>query len=244
MKGPAVNEIRSSGPRILRGVNRKLVATLLRVYRVPATEFRFQPNAIADLLDEMPSGVLDDWDIAVPAGDGSEVTFGGQTFKALQRNVRLEEPGVLVVSGSKRRVGSRGVERAGLDDAQVEQAREDAHKAEIERAKEEGREPRAIDEINVADRFFRQVRSRPLLILHVLDPQLGASQEAEGIKLPDLSGGSSSGIGIVAIGLSFPSIDEKIAVRLAKYKINLVKAREVFGPALDEGDDDFTEEEL
>lgn len=240
-----VAELQPAGPRVVRGVSRKSVATLLRAFRVPVSEFRFQPDAIADLLDQMPAGVCEEWDVAIPSGDGAEVNLGGRTFKALTRKVRREDPpGVLVVSGSKRRVGSRGVERAGLTDEQVARAAELARQAESERAAEEGREPRAAENINVADRFYRAVRTRPLLILHVLDPKLEDQQSADGVELPDLKAGSSEPAEVVALGLSFPAIDANVAVNLAKYKINLVKAREIFASTLDEGDDeDFTEEE-
>lgn len=240
-----VREDRPEGPRLLFGVSRSAVAELMRSFRVPVTEFRFQPEAIGDLLERMPAGVCDQWDVSIPSGDGAEVGLGGRTFGALRRKVRLEPPGVLVVSGRKRRVGSRGAERAGLTLEQVEQARELAHQAEVERAAEEGREPKPVGDVNIADRFYRQVRTRPLLILHVLAPYLEDQQVADGVRLPDMKAKSSDPAEVVAIGLSFPTLDDRIATRLAKYKINLVKAREIYASPLDDGDDDtFAEDEL
>lgn len=238
-----VREVRAEGPRLLSGVSRSAVAALLRTFRVPVTEFRFQPEAIGDLLDRMPSGVCDQWDVSIPSGDGAEARLGGRTFGSLRRKVRLEPPGVLVVSGRKRRVGSRGAERAGLSPEQIELARELARQAEIERAGEEGREPKPISDVNISDRFYRQVRTRPLLILHVLAPHLEDQPVGDSVRLPDMKAKSSDPAEVVAIGLSFPSLDEKIAIRLAKYKINLVKAREIYVSPFEYGDDDTLAED-
>ncbi len=149
--------------------------------------------------------------------------------------MRLEDPpGVLVVSGDKRRVGSRGVEKAGLTGEQVKEASEIAKKAADEEAIAAGKTP--SEKINVADRFYREVRTKPLLLVHLLQ---GKPIDQQNWELPK----STNGV-LVAIGLSFPRLENEPAAREVKYKINLVKAREVFSSSLDPGDDDEPGEDI
>lgn len=228
-----VQVIREGSPRILRGVPRQRVAALLRQFNIPTTEFRFQPAAIARLLDNLPDGVLGTWDVAIPSGTGPDKTIAGWTAPAQRRQVLVEDPpGVLVVSGTKRRVGSRGVEKAGLSSDELEVARELAWQAEQERAASQGAEPRAKNTLNIADKYYTRARSRPLLLLHILDPHA-----QDDVKVPSVPGG------VVAIGLSFPVLTSNVGVTTAKYKINLVKARELFGTTVGDDDDDYDEDE-
>ncbi|MCE9635628.1 MAG: Z1 domain-containing protein [Planctomycetes bacterium] len=223
------------GVRLIRGATRLEVATLLRSFTLPVTEFRFQPDRIADLLERMEGETLDDWDVGIPGGEGTEVPIGGLSVSRQKRRVlRQEPPGVWVVSGKKRRVGSRGVERAGLSDPEIAAAEADAREFADANAAREGLPPPA--RINVADRFYRARRSRPLLLLHVLQG------EPEGdAKLPELRKDAY----LVAIGLSFPEL-KGTAAREVTYKINLVKAKELLFAGLGEpsDDDDFTEDDL
>lgn len=218
------------GPRVISGATREEVATLLRSFVVPPTEFRFQPQAIAEHLLGITGDALAQWDVAIPAGDGEKVELGGMTLKAQKRKIRREEsPDVLVVSGGKRRVGSRGVEKSGLTPEQVDAATAAARQAAEAEAEMDGRKPPA--RVNVSDRYYRAVRTRPLLLLHVLEGE----PESGDMKLPVAP--------LVAIGLSFPRLDNEPAAREVRYRINVVKAREMFGTALDPDEDDIDEEE-
>lgn len=221
--------------QLFRGVKREEIAQLLRGFAVPVTEFRFRPQEIADLLDSLSGDALARWDVAIPAGDGKETEIGGMRMHSQQRSMRLEDPpGILVVSGDKRRVGSRGVEKAGLTREQIDDALQAAKKAAEDDAAAVGKPP--PEKLNVADRSYRAFRTRPLLLVHILQGKPIKGQEW---ALPS----STEGI-VVAIGLSFPPLENEPAAREVKYKINLVKAREVFSSAMDPGDDDDSVEEL
>jgi hypothetical protein len=221
------------GQKLFRGVTKKEVAQLLRGFVVPATEFRFQPQGIADLLDGLSGETLAEWDVAIPTGNGCEIDIGGLTVQSQKRAMRLEDPpGVLVVSGNKRRVGSRGVEKAGLTPPQVAEAFEAARNAAEDEAAAMGKP--SPEKINVSDKYYRAVRTRPLLLVHILE---GAPIEGQSWTLPL----STNGV-LVAVGLSFPALENEPAAREVKYKINLVKAREVFSPSDEPSDDDETVE--
>jgi len=64
----------------------------------------------------------------------------------------------MLVSGSKARVGSRGVEREGIDKIVVERAQEEYRAAEGKKS--------------MPDRKYRELRTRPLLLLHIVNPFL------------------------------------------------------------------------
>lgn len=239
---PGVSVAQTKGTRVVRGVPRQEVAALLRSFRVPETEFRFQPDAIAALLSEMRSDTCGVWDVAIPTGDVErEATLGPFTFNPLKRMVRLEEGlSTFAVSGSKRRVGSRGVEQAGMSDEERAEARRLAVEAEAAKPKKPGEAEVAPERINVSDRFLRQARSVPLLLLHVFDPTLEKQQVSDGLTMPDLH---AKGAEYVALGLSFPPIPDGEAVRQATYKINLIKAREILVPEEEIGDDETFSED-
>jgi hypothetical protein len=227
-----VDEVKktASGPRshlaptpCFRGVNRALVAKLLSHFHVPPTDFRFQPEAIADLLDSLPAGVMDEWDVAIPSGSGSDATLGSLRFPAQQRRL-VRSPGTFTVSGDKRRVGSRGVEKFGLDSTQIACADANALQAAVEKAKKDGTD--VPTRVNTSDRYYRQVRTSPLLILHVLEPS-EKTEVSDGERREKF----------VAVGLSFPAIEGAPALREVRYKANPVLVRELLGDAADPGDD-------
>jgi hypothetical protein len=216
---------------LFRQATRGEVAELLSSFSVPVTEFRFQPGGIAEMLENLEGGTLAEWDVVIPSGKGKVVAIGGLNVRSQERSIRREDPpGVLVVSGSKRRVGSRGVESAGLTETQIAAAKEAARKAADEEAAEAGQP--SPQRVNVADKFFRAQRTRPLLLLHVLD----GKPEDDRTTLPKLGDGA-----LVAIGLSFPPLENEPDAREVKYKINLVKARELFSSSIEPGDDEDSE---
>jgi hypothetical protein len=219
-----------------RGVPRKDVADLLRAFRVPAAELRFQPDAIATLLDSLPVDVLDRWDVALPTGSGVTESLGGEAVRSQLRMVRREKDVSLTVSGEKRRVGSRGVEKAGLDDEQQERAVAAALLAARDRAEKEGTE--VPTSVNVADRFYRAERTFPLLLIHVLTLKPERDTDSRNGEPPcDLSHLGESPRA-VALGLSFPRIEGAPAWKEVTYKVNVVRAKELFGNGAEAGDDE------
>lgn len=218
----------NKGAWLIQGVKAADVAALLRDFQVPATEFRFQPQAIADLLQNHASDELKDWDVVIPRGEEATVELGGQNVASQRRGVRFDEAQrVFVISGEKRRVGSRGVEKAGLSDEQIRAAENDARKQAKNDALEDGEEPPT--HVSVADKYYRANRKRPLLIIHSIHPK---AIEGQRWQLPEGCEGK-----LVAIGLSFPKLNDETKGGQVKYKINLVKAREVLAPAMEIGDD-------
>jgi hypothetical protein len=108
---------------------------------------------------------LRSWDVVLfsPAGSAlsNTLSVGGfdvrRQFRKADHKVSAEGGSYFAVSGGASRVASRGAERAGLSDPEIEAA-----KKNFESDHASGRVR------NISDKHYRDVRSRPLLMLHVL----------------------------------------------------------------------------
>lgn len=212
-----------------RDVGKGLVADLLRSFSVPDSEVRFRPEWIADHLAATTDPRLERWDVAVPGGSGSPTELcPGIEVQPQVRAFAVDRDGEgprarpfrLVVSGQKRRVASRGAERAGLTQEQVARAESLAREEAIRNKKDP-------ETVNVSDRYYRHVRSRPLLLIHVLSPK----------NEDDMVNDGFGALPLVAVQLSFPQLDGEAAGREVLYRLNLVAIREEFGADTEPDDD-------
>lgn len=135
-----------------------------------------------------------------PIGDGTELP--PFTLRNQKRAVGEDQPGGKAWRLTKYRVASRGDEKLGLTVPQKQDA-----------------EKRAKNRESVSDSHYREVRQKPLLMLHSLEPKNTTYFAAP----------------IAAFGLSFPYGDQKQTVRAVANKIWL---QQMQGPAedFDEGD--------
>jgi hypothetical protein len=85
---------------------------------------------------------------------------------------------------------------------------------------------------NVSDRDYRLVRTRPLLLLHVLRGTIGDE------KSPHRPAPASP---LVALGLSFPPFDDTGIAGRVEYKVNTVEWRQLF--AAEETDEDLVDDD-
>lgn len=137
---------------------------------------------------------LESWDVAiVSVGNGknsrekgSSVTIGSRQITSQIRTVSVTPDGKgWEISGQKRRVASKGAEKTGLEGNIVSAAEaEYRENAEPDKGK------------NIPDWVYREARSTPLLMLHVLDcrksknePPLREGVAAYGISFPGKRGG-------------------------------------------------------
>lgn len=122
----------------------------------------------------------------------------------------------LSVSKNKRRVASRGHEVAGLTPAQRESV-ESAWRAEK-------------GEASIPDYKYRELRERPLLMVHFLDMRVQHPNSEEKIERH------------AAYGISFPGLREGQTEEKVTYTANLIAFRELYGDADAEGDEDDDED--
>jgi hypothetical protein len=163
---------------------------------------------------------FDTWDVVVASKsatsnpDVASFPIEGITVGLQQRSAKLlgrEGRKAIVISGDKRRVASRGLEAAGLSTEQREAAKTAWQSRE------------GAKDGNIADHFYREQRSRPLLMLHLLDVRVDGNGPRERHA---------------AYGISFPALRPREEETRVAYTANVVAYRELFGQLDAEGDDD------
>lgn len=216
--------------RIFREVRKVDVAAFLKNFRGAESDTRFQPQALADLVLDTSLPVLSEWDVVIPSGQANQtLKFAGEEIRPQRRRVEVDR-GIYRVSGSKRRVGSRGIEREGLSDAQMAKA-ELAAKNDPEGSR------------TVSDRDYRAVRERPLLLIHVLDAfERVETGTGEGEGRDENRAPFRTGKPLLAVGLSFPRFEDSDNARRVKYRVNVVRLRELFESEVD--DEEVDEQDL
>jgi hypothetical protein len=211
------------GNPICRGVPKGLIATFLDTFEVHPHNFAlFVPEderqlyGLAQFLRSTTEEALQYWDVVIPQGGlvARELLKTGIQVRPLQRKVTTVDDGrTILVSGSKARVGSRGVEREGIERSVVDDL--------VRLAKEAGK--------NVADHQFREVRVRPLLLIFPVVPYRD-EEPWTGLVEGDL---------LVAYGLSFPKFDDSSLSKTVPYRVNKTWLRDhSIVEDVDDGDDD------
>lgn len=197
--------------RLYRGIPTEHVLDFIASFGVHPGLLEMQPSPLSDYIRKRGFA---EWDIALysssRATGGDVLDIYDARIGAQQRFVH-DRKNALLVSGTKRRVASRGAEKAGLKQEQIEAA-----------IKEHG------SETNVPDKAYRAQRTRPLLMLHVLRVNH---------RDPDTKAEAPGAIH-AAYGLSFPALPAGQKEELVSYAANLVAYRELFGSSTDEDDDE------
>lgn len=192
------------------GIPREIAVRFLRSFRPHGKDMNFYGDALEDYLAACEVPALTDWDIAVPQRQsGESFALSNLLIIPRRRKVNVNSESILV-SGSKRRVGEASDEGIGLDDETLETARREYA------IKNPGK--------SVPGKAYRRVRTRPLLLIHLIQPEpeaeiSGGSSQTQPVALPMLA----------AVGLSFPVFDDGTEHTCVKYKINIVEYRRLFG---------------
>lgn len=163
---------------------------------------------------------VEDWDVclySLKKGDGPEITIHDLPVKLQERAVscRPEEGGgrFIKASGNSKRVASRGHEKVGLS------------AAERTAAEEEFRKEAGNEHKSVPDRAYRMHRSRPLLMLHALQPKVYESEAC-----------GELGPFVAAWGASFTKTEA--GVKTVEYVVNTTWWAENFAVDIEEPESD------
>lgn len=169
-------------------------------------------------IDWLASGGRHLWDVLLvnpKETDGSRLTksIGGLEVRAqLRTNPTTTEDNNGVIL-NKRRVASRGLEKAGLSRAQTELAQA--------RYGEQGNKGK-----NYPDKIYRDIRDKPLLMLHLLD-----IHDEQGRIFPE---------GVAAYGISFPgNLEVQRSEGLVQYVVNTVWWNNMYSDLVEDDDDDL-----
>ena len=210
--GEAVN-----GGRLVRGVPVNLVDTFLGAFRnhpgSPATE----SEPVRRYIGLRAESELSHWDVMFAGieqrNERSLVDHRLGFPLTCQRRTpgKRSDRSTLMVT-SKQRVSSRGITRVGLTDSQVQEAESEY---DASRSQSPG------GATNYPDRIYTRVRSRPLLVIHLL---------AIGEKDGDLRRTDP----VAAWSISFP--ETRLPERTVEYVVNTTWFEEHYGD--DDSDDD------
>ncbi|MER0300572.1 Z1 domain-containing protein [Vibrio vulnificus] len=154
------------------------------------------------------------WDLLIPSlQKGVKDNTLGVSIIPTNRSINLDnlKDGHMSFSGKKMRVASRGIEKAGVEPSKA-QAAENAYDKNG----------------NYPDSIYRQVRDKPLFILHFVKPKAPRGKEGDSrvALIP--------GYPVVAWGVSLP-VSKKASEKVA-YIVNTQRYKELYG------EDDIDEE--
>jgi hypothetical protein len=129
--------------------------------------------------------------------------------RTIGKKVPVDEEGYFI--SNKERVAGKGAESIGLSAEQKEEAEEQARK----------------DNVTVSDKYYRSIRGRPLIMLHVLNLVRKPTKDSVPQKLIDY---------VPAIGIGFPGGNYTITVDYVVNKVwlNQVKQESFDSPDLEE----------
>lgn len=175
------------GGRLVSNAPASVVTDFLSAFRNHNGAVFTDPEPVKSYINARRRDELKDWDILFagvkklfPNGTIIDRSLGFTLYCQRRSPGRRSDHRTLLIT-NKQRVASRGIEACGLTDNQVRQAKEDYKRSDK-------------DTINYPDRIFRNVRTKPLLIIHLL---------AIGTKDQDLSRTHP----VVAWSISFPKTD-------------------------------------
>ena len=175
-----------------KNVPAELVTEFLNGYRNHPASIRTSTKPVVEYINKRKGDELEKWDVAIINKDSVKnsdreqlngIAVGCQDRSA---GVRSEQLPDCIIVGEKARVGSTRDEREGLSLSEIEKAEQLFKKAP-------GQKSQAITGI-----YYRKVRPRPLLIIHLLN----IFYEAKSERKPGPKG-------VVAYGISFPESSVK-----------------------------------
>ena len=212
------------GGKLVRDVSASFVIDFLAAFRNHPGSFLTDTDPVRKYIEERMQTELSEWDVYFAGvsrrSEKSLIdTSLGFEIVCQRRSAgrRSDEKALLVTE--KQRVSSRGIERIGLTNKEIEKARSDY--------RNETDPPRNPEKLNYPDRIYRRVRKRPLLIVHLL--VIGSENE-------DLSQAKP----MVAWSISFPRTEHE--EKKVEYVVNTPWFRERYREEADEeevgGDDD------
>jgi hypothetical protein len=176
--------IRKLGSYLWQKVDRANVCAFLEEFKNHPASLNTHTEAVVKYCGDPNNPKLEKWDVAFIGIDGDKApadsfaTLGPLRVACQQRRVTLMSemsPRAFAISDTKSRVASRGAEKLGLTEAQLDLAKQ--------KYLEEGGSGN-----NIPDRAYRAVRERPLLMIHLLQANSDSKIAAYGISFPRSEG--------------------------------------------------------
>ena len=179
----------------------ELVTGFLNGYRNHPASISTSTTPVVEYINKRKGDELEKWDVVIINKDSVKnsdkkqlhgIAVGCQDRSAGTRSEQLSD---CIIVGKKARVGSTKDEKEGLSQIEIDKA---------EQLFKEEPEPKAKD---ITGHYYRKVRARPLLIIHLLN-----------IFYEAKSGQKRGPEGVVAYGISFP--ESRVKDMPVQYVVN------------------------
>lgn len=212
---------------VWRSVPKHLVVKFLKAFVNHPLSVKLQTASLADFIEKSTDDKLQRWDVALPTGSGDSIKLAeGIEVKRRIRRISVDDNiKALLVNGTKLRVGSAADEKAGLSETEIKTA-------ELNYRRDAKKQVKTIP-----GKAYTAIRKTPLLLIHLIQPREEDSKPTEYQLPPDCDA-------LVAIGLSFPSLD--VSSHRVAYRINLVELRNMLSgdnPSIDDNDEEDDDDE-
>lgn len=183
------------------------------------------PVLVRKYIESRKDTELHKWDVLISGKQTgcTESLALGKPVYPIQRTISTEDlgKGIISIGGSKRRVSSKGIEKAGVDACSIKEAEEKYL------AQGNGN--------NFPDKIYRGKRVKPLLIIHLIDLRLNGTTTDDSQHISLLPSSP-----VVAWSISLPKSstpDERV-----EYVVNTTRFIEIFGEE-ELGDEEETDEQ-
>jgi hypothetical protein len=206
-----------TGGYLLKDVPVAAIENFLLRWQNHEQAFLTQPGPVLSYVRDRMDDELKDWDVLVtsvstkPANDD----LAGWKVAPQERSVGYKDlrDYVLSMSDKRARIASRGVEKTGVDSTKAANAERD-YLADPSVEKKNGKRP------SFPDRIYRQVRDKPLFVLHVVKIKRPEERDLPYLeRLPEEP----------VIGWSISLPPSKKPSQRVEYIINTTKFREIYG---------------
>ena len=165
--------------RLVRSVPVRLIVDFLGAFRNHEGSMHTDPGPLRRYIEKQVMGELREWDVlffgvgGLPSESYRLVDSSlGFTLTCQRRTEGDNSDDRTLMITNKQRVASRGVERYGLT--------EDCIRDAERRYREEHRKDlRDGKKVNYPDRIFRRVRTKPLLVIHLLEVRKGEKRSVD-----------------------------------------------------------------
>lgn len=209
---------RVTGGYLLRDVPAEPIVSFLAAFANSPVSILTEPGPVTRYIQRRKDAELAKWDVLLAstsdASGMADETFG-VTIRCQKRTAGNRSDLRTFRVTNKQRVASRGIERTGLTDEQIELAEQDYRSHNP---------PGRKGKYNYPDRIYRAKRDRPLLIVHMLD------------MLDPLTARSLMSAPVVAWSMGLP--DTKLPEERVEYVVTLQWQRENMVVDADDEDED------
>ena len=184
-----------SGGVLFTNVPVDLITNFVRAFNNCEGAFKTAPEPVINYIEDRQQDELALWDVMFaslkPPVKMTDSDVLGMDIHCQYRTIGDRSNDKVIRVSNKQRVASRGIEKTGLTEDEIERAQSAFMDADpAARKKQEAGEP-----VNFPDRIYREVRKRPLLIIHLLE--LRTNNQVPPVPLP--------AVPVVAWGISFPT---------------------------------------